>query len=252
MPYIVSTLTTAQTYIDWDRAAAKRPGAIPLPRTSVTIKGGSNLPTKQLVTPTGGVVTRISSDTAEWLQGCRVFKQHEARGFVKLLDDESEQGAAFEGMEAKDASAPLTNADFAPPGADGQQAPSFVPQKGKEDTSTPFRSISTPEAPTQSRVEKGLQQTEDVDPGLANRIDAPPSPEAPSSQAETLLAEAMATGQDGSSIENVVVENDLDAPPGTVSGIEPTPSQNSEGGPITDADVEGPRRRPRRGIDPEE
>lgn len=281
MPFVVSTLTTPQTYVDWDHAAADRPGALPLARATVTIEGGSNIPTKALITPLGGVVTQISDETAMWLQRSRVFKQHEKNGFVQLIDDASEQGDAFVGMRDKDASAPLTGDDFA---KDGKQPPTFAEQKAKADAHSAFISpISTPENPVQSDVSPTLRETGDSSPGLANRINPAPAPDAPASQAEILLAESMAdetmgqtgppmsqaeaalaasvadgaTGQDAAPLGTVAGQDA--APLGTVAGVAPTPSQNSDGTPagpspvslVPGADDGEPRRRARRGVDPE-
>lgn len=279
MPYVISTLTAAHIYIDWDPIAAKREGAMPLPRRSVTIAGGTNIPTKALVTPTGGVVTQISDAEAEWLPQSRVFRGHEKNGFVKILKNDAEKDAAFEGMQPKDASAPLTAEDFAPPGGEGQQAPTFVPQTGKPEIAVPLSSVSTPESPTQDRVDSMLRATGESAPGVAGRISPAPSSDAPASQAETELAAAMATGEDSASLSDVTVNNGAGAPPTGIAGTEPTPSQNSEGGPaepssddasvdgveeilntesslnlVPDAgnggDTEEPRRRARRGVDP--
>ena len=110
MPYVYSTLSSDQVYTLYHTEE----GRIPKIVYKVHVKGGANVASKQLVTPLG-VATRITEKQKELLLENRVFKIHVENGFVCLRDDVKEvdiEKIIAEGMETRDASAPLVDADF--------------------------------------------------------------------------------------------------------------------------------------------
>ena len=85
MPYVASTLASDQNYTAWDKAipAGAKVSRPAIPLKSVLVNGGANVANK--ITTPQGVITKISDDDAEFLKSHRAFKEHEARGHVKII-----------------------------------------------------------------------------------------------------------------------------------------------------------------------
>lgn len=105
MPFVYSTATAGNTYTEYKRVTKD----LNQPVKSVAIAGGSNVATKNLITPLG-VVTEISEDELEFLLAHPVFKRHMEKGFmrVQVTKKDPEKIIAQENMEIADESAPLT------------------------------------------------------------------------------------------------------------------------------------------------
>lgn len=107
--YVISTLTAANTYA----VSEKFPEGI-------TIKGGANLAdARTIVTPLGGVVTKVSDDQVEALNDDPTFKLHKENGFLTLSRSRPDPEAAVgaDDLNSRDKSAPLTPQDVAAEGA---------------------------------------------------------------------------------------------------------------------------------------
>ena len=114
--FVVSTMAADVEYVVYKHTAdGKELRNTPL--RSVRIKGGQGvMMRKTLVTPENGVVTPVSAEEADILKNHPVFLKHEKRGFVRLVDYESERKTAQlvnSEMEKEDDSAQLTADDFA-------------------------------------------------------------------------------------------------------------------------------------------
>jgi len=107
--YVYSTLTASVRYC---AGVPGEPGMI-VPNDGILIEGGANVANKNLITPTGAVVTVIDSDDLERLRADPTFKLHEANGFLKVSEHrEDGEKVAAQDMKLRDESAPLTPADF--------------------------------------------------------------------------------------------------------------------------------------------
>lgn len=109
--FVFSTLTKDHKYTQWDVPADKN--QMPTIRgVPVIIKGGANRATFPegsvgLHTPKG-VVTEVSDQQMEYLDGCWKFKQHCQRGFLIVTSADTKPEIVAKDMEPKDNSAPLT------------------------------------------------------------------------------------------------------------------------------------------------
>lgn len=108
--YVYSTLTNDQRY----NIYADGGGDVPVKTGSVLIRGGTGLADKKtLVTPTGAIPTQITDEEHEKLKSNSVFVEHEKNGFVVVMKSrEDGEKVATAGMETRDASAQLMEADF--------------------------------------------------------------------------------------------------------------------------------------------
>jgi len=122
--YVFSTLSTDTAYTDY----ADGGGDMPVVKSTITIKGGANVADKNLVTPMG-VMTKVSEDQLASLKNNKVFQLHEQNGFIKITEKAYgvEEVVVGEGMAEKDASAPLTPADY-----EDRNGPQPVVAKGKK------------------------------------------------------------------------------------------------------------------------
>lgn len=122
--YVFSTLSTDTAYTNYVQGG----GDLPSVQSSITIKGGANVADKHLVTPMG-VMTKVNEDQMKALKENRVFQLHEKNGFIKITEKayDVEEVVIGEGMTEKDASAPLTPADFKE-----TEGPQPVVAKGKK------------------------------------------------------------------------------------------------------------------------
>lgn len=84
---------------------------------SVTIKGGTGVITKNLITP-HGVVTQINDEEHAILKGgdgiepSKVFEKHEKAGFVKIDKRKVKVENVVKDLQPKDLSAQKTDKDF--------------------------------------------------------------------------------------------------------------------------------------------
>jgi hypothetical protein len=109
--YVVSTLTAPQEYTGWERGASR----LPSKKKTVRINGGANLANRHLVTPEGGIVTRLQEGDAAFLKSHKIFLLHEKNGFVKILNQlvlPPDGGKESLDMAKRDQSSPDTPADF--------------------------------------------------------------------------------------------------------------------------------------------
>lgn len=111
--YIYSTISADQKYTFYDTTK----NDMPTPRGHVFVAGKANIANKQLITPKG-VVTKVSDDQYKWLQACDMFQRHVKRGYIKVEDKLHDAGKVASDMEARDASAPLTDGDMEAKGKD--------------------------------------------------------------------------------------------------------------------------------------
>lgn len=121
--FLYSTLTADQLYTTWRPAGEG--GSHHTVERQILVRGGSNVPNKNLIT-TRGTVTEISEDDYALLMGSidntehpdymktgnHVFKTHMKNGFLVHRMEKADPGevAAAE-LEARDESAPVTPND---------------------------------------------------------------------------------------------------------------------------------------------
>ena len=114
--FVVSTMSGDVEYTAYARKQEGK-DLRNIPVKSVCIKGGQGvMKRRELITPYNGVVTEVSDSDIEMLRSNPIFKRHEQRGFVRIVDFESERKVApmvQNEMTAEDDSAQLTPEDFA-------------------------------------------------------------------------------------------------------------------------------------------
>lgn len=115
MPYVYSTLTSAQEYADWQKVEG---GANTILRT-VRIEGGHGVINKNFLTP-DGVATQVSDDDLAFLQNNFHFKQHVENGFVTVEARKVEPEKATRDLKRRDGSSQITPDDYV---KQGKKAP---------------------------------------------------------------------------------------------------------------------------------
>lgn len=107
MPRVFSTLTASVVYTKHE------PGAADMPRqvAAIEIAGGRGLANKHLITP-DGISTEVSDADLATLESIPLFQLHKANGFIKVSSTKAEVKHVVKDMAKKDASAPMTPADF--------------------------------------------------------------------------------------------------------------------------------------------
>ncbi len=108
MPYIYSTLTADNTYVDYKQDPHNKTHQM---AGSVTIKGGANLSSKNLITPLG-MLTTVTEKELETLQANLAFKRHVRRGFIRVEQKEQKIKKVAAGMTKRDKAAPRTPDDI--------------------------------------------------------------------------------------------------------------------------------------------
>ena len=108
MPYVFSTLTASNTYVKYNPQGG---GDLPSVDRSVTIKGGSNLPNKHMLTSIG-YMTEVSDEDMSWLQEDEIFKLHVKNGYIKVRDKPADAEKVATDLNTRDQSAPLVEQDF--------------------------------------------------------------------------------------------------------------------------------------------
>lgn len=120
MPYVYSTLTHSQAYVDYEPMpeVAGQLGRLPVERHRVTIEGGHGIPIrKTLVTPYG-VMTPVSDDELEFLLAHPIFKLHVENGNVTYSKTKEDKDTVAASMKQKDNAAQKTPEDFERKGVD--------------------------------------------------------------------------------------------------------------------------------------
>lgn len=103
MPHVASTLTCDNKYATYLRGADN----FLTENESVTIKGGFGLANQNFVTPTGAVLTPVTDADVALLEKHPQFKDHQDKGFVKILKGSADGDKAASGMTLGDKSQPL-------------------------------------------------------------------------------------------------------------------------------------------------
>lgn len=129
MPYVYSTLSNDNEYTNW------KPGEGNGPATklgSVFIKGGTNVLQKGMNGTPMGTKTKVTREDMAILEANADFQLHKKNGFITVMDeDRNAETVVTNGMENKDASAPLTDRDF-PENNDDRGDGSASPVSGKK------------------------------------------------------------------------------------------------------------------------
>lgn len=108
MPYVYSTLTASQAYTVWTKGVE---GSLPRGTKIVEIKGGNGVADKNFITPRG-VATMVTDEQLKALNECPAYIRHKKAGFISEDTKEVAPERKVVDMNAKDASAPKTPADF--------------------------------------------------------------------------------------------------------------------------------------------
>ena len=108
MPHVASTLTADNKYVEYVEGGAD----MQIPAREVLIKGGIGIPDRNLVTPTGAILTEVTDEEAKILANNAVFKMHERNGYVQILGKKADGDKIASGMVTRDGSAPLTPSHF--------------------------------------------------------------------------------------------------------------------------------------------
>lgn len=107
--YVASTLAAAVEYMGFKPQVADN---LPTIERSVTIGGGAGVANKRFVTPRG-VITPVTREEAEFLEGHYLFQLHKANGYVQILDSKpSDPDEVAADMTGRDNSAPIVPQDY--------------------------------------------------------------------------------------------------------------------------------------------
>lgn len=106
--YVFSTLASDVSYDTYKKGN----GDLPVKNASVTIKGGTGIADKRLMTPHGAIATAISEVELELLKLNPVFNAHVENGFISILKSEQNSEVVAANMVSRDVSHPLVDADF--------------------------------------------------------------------------------------------------------------------------------------------
>lgn len=117
--FIYSMMSAAVRYAAAIPAPADG-GDLPEQTEGIVIAGGTGVANKNLMTPTGAVVTTVTAEQLEALRKDRVFLEHEKNGAISVQEHEIDGEVAASDMMDRDKSAPLTPEDYE---ATGQAAP---------------------------------------------------------------------------------------------------------------------------------
>jgi hypothetical protein len=107
--YIVSTLTNSQEFPLYSKPAG--PGQPPVAKRSIVIAGKAGLPNKHLLTPRG-VVTPVTSDDLEVLEGNKIYQRLKENGWLTVIDSDPRDADKVAADQAEgDGGKQLTPAD---------------------------------------------------------------------------------------------------------------------------------------------
>lgn len=108
MPYVYSTLTNNNSFMDYEKS---QPGAPLVVKRSVTIKGGTGIANKHLFTPMG-VATEVSEEDLDFLKANDGFRHFVDKGFITYREKEVHPEVAASDMDTRDQSTPVMPQDF--------------------------------------------------------------------------------------------------------------------------------------------
>ena len=120
MPYVISTLSSAQDYVFYD---SRQDGAttINTEKKRIHVEGGQGVVNRRtLIAPDNGVITEITDAEADMLKEHPVFKIHQENGFVRIANMKMVAQNAIKHLEKEDDSAQLTADDFGEPGMESE------------------------------------------------------------------------------------------------------------------------------------
>jgi len=129
MPFIYSTMTCGNTFPVY--APKTDPNALSRVIRKIEIKGGHGIKNPQGMDTPRGVVTKVTDEELELLEGMLAFRQQVEAGYIvvdKKLGDVEKKAAS---MSAKDNSAPLTPKDFEKNEELGQETPTYKQKKAR-------------------------------------------------------------------------------------------------------------------------
>jgi hypothetical protein len=109
--HVISTLSADTRYTGWSKNAGLNTSD-----RSVLVRGGAGVALMgggQVVDTPQGVRTEVSDADAVFLSEHRQFRDHVARGFVKILNTAQDPEKSAQSMEVDDGSRPKTPADVA-------------------------------------------------------------------------------------------------------------------------------------------
>lgn len=113
MPYVYSTLSSDQTYCQYQKKLD--PKKIPQILERIFINGKANVVNKNTFITPKGVVTEITDEQLKILETIPAFKNHKEAGFIKVDTSQTDpEKVAKADMTAKDKSAQLVESDFDP------------------------------------------------------------------------------------------------------------------------------------------
>ena len=105
--YVYSTLAADTEYVTYREGG----GDMPVPESSVVIKGGAGVANDRFVTPRG-VVTSVTEEQLQKLQQNKVFQLHEKNGYVQYSEAIVDPDKAAADMTGRDESAPVVPQDL--------------------------------------------------------------------------------------------------------------------------------------------
>jgi hypothetical protein len=108
MPYVYSTLTAGQDYLNY----VQGPADIKIPEGNpVRIDGGHGVATKKLITPIG-VATEVTDEELSYLRRNEGFKAHVKQGFIIVSESKSDPEKVVPDMIGRDRSSPVVPSDY--------------------------------------------------------------------------------------------------------------------------------------------
>jgi hypothetical protein len=79
--HVYSTLANSQRYVKY---APKMPGGLNIPEREIFINGGAGIAQKRTFGTPLGVYTRVPDEEMEWLKDHPCFKDHMAKGYIRM------------------------------------------------------------------------------------------------------------------------------------------------------------------------
>lgn len=129
MPFIYSTLTCSNSFAVY----APKPDPRSLSRIvkKIEIHGGHGMKNPKALDTPMGVVTKVTDEELELLQGLSSFKRQVAAGYIVVDNKKTDPAKKAADMNPKDASAPMTPKDFDTAKDSTEEAPIYSKKKGK-------------------------------------------------------------------------------------------------------------------------
>jgi hypothetical protein len=144
MPYVYSTATADNTYVEYHPPAGE--GSMRNIKRRMTIRGGAGLPAKRTLITPYGLATEVTDDGLAWLLTLPAFQRHMERGFITHSKTKKDADKMAATMTQRDGSAQLVPNDF----SDAELA------KLRAATSSLMPAHDTNEAPTTKPRSKPL------------------------------------------------------------------------------------------------